>query len=113
MLYSYSEVDYSTMSDAGVKTVYLIVHGQKQLLEQVIEKLVARGLQRSNMQPASLEKSGNKGDLVAMVWPPSTPKEIVVSEITGNRPSESQDIGIDLGAWTSVGQKELYQISLG
>jgi hypothetical protein len=55
------------MSDAGVKTVYLIVHGQKQLLEQVIEKLVARGLQRSNMQPASLEKSGNKGDYVAMV----------------------------------------------
>ncbi|MRN39470.1 MAG: hypothetical protein FIO02_00280 [Nitrosopumilales archaeon] len=100
------------MSEAGVKTVYLIVHGQKQLLEQVIEKLVARGFQRSNMQPASLEKAGNKGDFVAMVWPPSAPKEIVVSEITGNRASESQDITIDLGAWTSVGQKELYRISL-
>jgi hypothetical protein len=61
------------MSVAGVKTVYLIVHEQKQLLEQVIEKLVAQGFQRSNMQPASLEKSGNKGDFVAMVWPPCAP----------------------------------------
>ena len=97
------------MSEAGVRTVYLIVHGQKQLLEQVIEKLVAQGFQRSNMQAASLEKPG---EFVAMVWPPSAPKEIVVSEITGNRASESQAIGIGLGAWTSVGQKELYRISL-
>jgi hypothetical protein len=100
------------MSVGGVRTVYLIVHGQKQLLEQVIEKLVAQGFQRSNMQAASLEKPGNKGEFVAMVWPPSAPKEIVVSEITGNRASESQAIGIGLGAWTSVGQKELYRISI-
>jgi hypothetical protein len=100
------------MSEAGGKTVYLIVHGQKQLLEQVIKKLVARGFKRSNMQAASLEKAGNKGDFVAMVWPPSAPKEIVVNEITGNRASESQDLTIDLGAWTSVGQNELYRISL-
>ena len=100
------------MSEAGAKTVNLIVHGQKHLLEQVIEKLVARGFKRSNMQPASLEKAGNKGDFVAMVWPPTAPVEIVVCEITGNRTSESQDITIDLGAWTSVAQKELYRISL-
>jgi hypothetical protein len=64
------------------------------------------------MQAASLEKPGNKGELVAMVWPTSAPKEIVVSEITGTPASESQAIGIGLGAWTSVGQKELYRISL-
>jgi len=86
------------MSEAGVKSVYLIVHGQKQLLEQVIEKLVAQGFQRNNMQAASLEKPGNKGEFVDMVWPPSAPKEIVISEITGNRPSESQAMGIGLGA---------------
>jgi hypothetical protein len=55
------------MSVAGVRTVYLIVHGQMQLLEQVIEKLVAQGFQWSNMQAASLEKPGNKGEFVAMV----------------------------------------------
>ena len=64
------------------------------------------------MQAPSLEKPGNKGEFVAMVWPPSAPKEIVVREITGNRASESQAIGIGLGAWTSVGQKELYRLSL-
>jgi len=100
------------MSEAGAKTVNLIVHGQKQLLEQVIDKLVAQGFQRSNMQAASLEKPGNKGEFVAMVWPPSAPKEIVVSEITGDRASESQDITIDLGASTSIGQNESYRISL-
>ena len=100
------------MSEAGTKTVYRIVHGQKQLREMVIEKLVARGFKRSNMQAASLEKVGNKGDFVAMVRPPSAPKEIIVSKITGNRASESQEITIDLGAWTSVGQNELYRISL-
>ncbi len=91
------------MSDAGVKTVHLIVHGQKKLLEQVKEKLVAKGFQRSKMRPASLERPGNKGDFVAMVWPPNAPKEIVVSEITETHASESQNKGIDLGAWTSVG----------
>lgn len=74
----------------------------------MIEELVAQGFQRSN----SLEKPGNKGELVAMVWPPSAPKEIVASEITGNRASESQAKGIGICAWTSVGQKELNQLSL-
>ena len=85
------------MSDATVKTVHLLVHGEKKLLEQVKEKLVAKGFQRSKMRP------GNKGDFVAMVWLPNAPKEIVVSEITETHASESQNKGIDLGAWTSVG----------
>jgi hypothetical protein len=100
------------MSDASVKTVHLLVHGEKKLLEQVKEKLVAKGFQRSKMQSASLERSGNNGNYVAMVWPPSAPKEIVVSEITGSHAGESQNIVIDLGAWTSVTQKELYRLSL-
>ena len=55
---------------ASVKTVHLIVHGQKKLLEQVTEKLVAKGFQRGRMQPASLERCGNKEDFVAMELPP-------------------------------------------
>jgi hypothetical protein len=68
---------------ASVKTVHLIVHGQKKLLEQVIEKLVAKGFQRGRIIPASLERCGNKEDFVAMEWPPSAPKEIVVSKLRG------------------------------
>jgi hypothetical protein len=99
------------MAEAPVQTVHLIVHGQKELLEEVEEKLVAKGFQRSRMQPASLDRCGNKGDFVAMVWPPRAPKEIVVSEITGTRSSESEK-NIGIGAWTSISQKELYRISL-
>jgi hypothetical protein len=56
--------------------------GQKKLLEQVKAKLVEKGFQRSKIRQASLERPGNKGDFVAMVWPPDAPKEIDVSEIT-------------------------------
>jgi ketopantoate reductase len=75
------------MSEAHVKTVHLIVHGQKKLLEQVKEKLVAKGFQRSSMQQQVL-------------------KGVEIKEITGTRASESQNNGID--AWTSISQKELY-----
>ena len=39
------------------------------------------------MQNASLDKAGNAGEYVAMVWPPMAPREIVVSEIVGPRES--------------------------
>ncbi len=85
------------MSDAGVKTVHLIVHGQKKLLEQVKEKLVAKGFQRSKMRP------GNKGEEILSRW--SGPlmhlrRSLLVRSRT--HASESQNKGIDLGAWTSV-----------
>lgn len=76
----------SSVMDA-TKTVYLIVHGRKQLLEQVKEKLVLKGFEKEKMQDASLDKAGNAGEYVAMVWPPMAPKEIVVSEIIGPRGS--------------------------
>jgi hypothetical protein len=57
------------MTEARVKTVRLIVHGKKKLLEQAKEKLVAKGFQRIRLQPASLKRCGNKGDSVAVVWP--------------------------------------------
>ena len=56
------------------------------------------------MQPASLEKAGEIGDYVAMVWPPMAPKEIVVSQITGT----GGDNGPGMGAWASIIQKELF-----
>ena len=58
-------------------TVYIIVHGQKQLLDQVQEKLVSKGFERIRMQKASLDKAGGRGEYVAMAWPPMEPEEIV------------------------------------
>jgi hypothetical protein len=91
----------------NTKKVYLIVHGQRQLVEPVKDKLAGR-FKRENMQPASLDKAGQVGEYVAMLWPPMGPKEIVVSEITALGGSE----GRGMGAWSSVSQKELFRVSL-
>jgi hypothetical protein len=101
----------SSVLDA-TKTVYLIVHGRKQLLEQVKEKLALKGFEKEKMQNASLDKAGNAGEYVAMIWPPMAPKEIVVSEIVGPRESGVAAGGEVMGAWGSVEQKEVYRISL-
>jgi hypothetical protein len=91
----------------STKKVYLIVHGQRQLVDPVKEKL-ANKFRRENMQPASLDKAGEVGEYVAMLWPPMAAKEIVVSQITGTGGSGGQG----MGAWSSVSQKELFRVSL-
>jgi hypothetical protein len=92
------------------RTVYIIVHGQRDLFEQVQEKLTSKGFERSRMQKASLDKAGNVGEYVAMVWPPMDPKEILVSRIAGA--AVNANLNTPLGAWASVEQKELYKIPL-
>lgn len=89
------------------KKVYLIVHGQRQLVEPVKDKLAGK-FKRENMQPASLDRAGEVGEYVAMLWPPMAAKEIVVSQITGTGGSG----GPGMGVWSSVSQKELFRVSL-
>jgi hypothetical protein len=91
----------------SAKKVYLIVHGQRQLVEPVKDKLATR-FKRENMQPASLDRAGEVGEYVAMLWPPMAAKEIVVSQITGTGGSGGQG----MGAWGSVSQKELFRVPL-
>jgi hypothetical protein len=91
------------------RKIHLIVHGQRHLIESIEDKLVAAKFLRENMQPASLDKAGDVGDYVAMLWPPMAPKEIVVSQITG---TGSDSGGQGLGAWAAIAQKELFRIPL-
>lgn len=90
----------------ATKKIYLIVHGQRQLMEPIKEKLADK-FKRENMLPASLDKAGEVGEYVAMLWPPMAPKEVVVSQITGTGGS-----GKGMGAWGSVEQKEVFRVSL-
>jgi hypothetical protein len=94
----------------NTKTVYIIVHGQSQLFDQVQDKLISKGFEKVKMQKASLDKAGKPGEYVAMAWPPMAPKEIVISEILGL--SASVNPNIPIGAWASVEQKELDRIDL-
>jgi len=91
------------------RTIYLIVHGQKQLEDKVREKLVSNGFNSERMQLASLDKAGEPGEYVAMVWPPISPREIVVSEITGKNDGKNQS---GMGAWTSIERKDIQRIVL-
>ena len=95
----------------STRKIHLIVHGQHQLIEPAKDKLAATKFLRENMQPASLDKAGDIGDYVAMLWPPMAPKEIVVSQITGTG-SEGSDSGQGMGAWASIIQKELFRVPL-
>jgi len=92
----------------STRKVHLIVHGQHALIEPAKVKLAAAKFLQGNMQPASLDKAGEIGDYVAMLWPPMAPKEIVVSQIMGT----GSDSGLDIGAWASIIQKELFRIPL-
>jgi hypothetical protein len=100
----------------ATKTIYIIVHGKKDLVDQVKEKLAFRGFKKEKMQNAHLDKAGNPGEYVAMIWPPMAPKEILVNEITelpskgGKNGERGENRG--MGAWENVGQKELYRIPL-
>jgi hypothetical protein len=88
----------------------VIVHGQTNLMTEVTAKLVLKGFKKENIQMARVDKAGSIGDYVAMVWPPGTPQEIIVSQIgeskiTQNNPSAPS-------VWQDVQQNELYRIPL-
>ena len=93
----------------STKKIYLIVHGQRQLMDTVKDKLASK-FSKENMLPASLEKAGETGEYVAMIWPPMAPTEIVVSGITG--PNTTGEGGRGMGAWGTVSMKELMRLPL-
>jgi len=90
------------------KNVHVIVHGQKEMFESVKSKLVALGFKSEQMVVADMNKPGNAGDYVAMLWPPMAPNEIIVSEII----DLNNKNGRGMGAWATVNQKELQRIPL-
>jgi hypothetical protein len=92
----------------STRRIHLIVHGQRDLIEPIKIKLATSKFLRENMQPASLDKAGEIGDYVAMLWPPMAPKEIIISQITGT----GSDSGQGMGAWASIIQKEFFRIPL-
>lgn len=92
----------------STRKIHLIVHGQHQLIEPAKDELAAAKFLRENMQPASLDKAGDIGDYVAMLWPPMAPKEIVVSQITGTGSESGQGMGV----WASITRKELFRVPL-
>jgi len=61
------------------------------------------------MQLASLDKAVEPGEYVSMVWPPMSPREIIVSEIMGKHDGKNQS---GIGAWTSIERNDVQKILL-
>jgi hypothetical protein len=102
-----STIDYN-------KTVYLIVHGQHDLIDAIKNKLISLGFTKNNLVPASSQKTGNIGDYVAMAWPPMRATEIIINEITGinqveNQVETKEDV---MGAWSNINKIEISRIPL-
>ena len=91
--------------------VHVIVHGQRDLLERIISKLVLKGFRKEDIFAARLNEAGQIGDYVAMAWPPVKPQEVVISQIVGNNRPEEKSFAP--GAWEAIQQNELYRIPLG
>lgn len=98
-----SAIDYN-------KTVHLIVHGQHDLLGTIKNKLTSLGFSEEKLLPASLQKTGNMGEYVAMAWPPMHATEIIISEITGVNQAQSKENV--MGAWSNISQKEVSRVAL-
>jgi hypothetical protein len=90
------------------KKVYLIVHGQRNLIDMMKDKLSAN-FNKENMLPASLDKAGDIGDYVAMLWPPMAPTNIAVSQVVG---PDEEGKSFGMGAWSAVKLKDVTTISL-
>jgi hypothetical protein len=91
------------------KTVYLIVHGQRYLENKVREKLVSNGIKPERIQLANLDKAGESGEYVAMIWPPMAPSEIKISEIVGKNDGKGQS---GMGAWSSIERNDIKTIAM-
>jgi hypothetical protein len=96
----------------STKKVYIIVHGQRNLLEPVKEKLASAGFKKENMEMASLEKAGSAGEYCAMLWPPMAPTDIAVSQITGPAEGAGGQGSRGMGAWGTVAMKQILKIPL-
>jgi hypothetical protein len=96
-------------------TVHIIVHGRMTLFDKAKDLLGKKGFDSQKMRLASLEEAGKTGEYVAMLWPPWDPKEIILSEITNLTESPDQKqpaTSMAMGAWSTVGQKEISRIEL-
>ena len=71
--------------------------------------MVFNGFKSERMQLASLDKAGEPGEYVAMVWPPMYPREIIVSEITGKHDGKNHS---GMGAWASIERNDIQKILL-
>jgi len=92
------------------KSVYLFVHGQKDLEESSKNLLVENGFSNDKIILAKSNMVGNIGDYMALLWAPRNPSVIKIQKITEIEKVEKPE-GV-LGLWKGVTWDDLFEISL-
>jgi hypothetical protein len=86
------------------KTVHLIVHRQHNFIDTIKHKLTSLAFTQNNLVPASMQKTGNIGEYVAMAWPQMCASEIIMNKITGINQTQTKDSV--MGGWSNIDQKK-------
>lgn len=91
------------------KSVYLFVHGRKDLGEPAVKLLVENGFAKEKIILAKSNEVGSIGDYMALLWMPPNPDHIKIQKITKVEPVEPEGI---LGLWKGVSTDDLFEIKL-
>ena len=91
------------------KPVYLFVHGRKDLESVATNALVANGFPKDKIISATVDKVGNVGDYMAMLWMPPTPDHIKIQKITKVDAVKPEGM---TGLWKGVSKEDLFTIPL-
>ncbi|HEV2193357.1 MAG TPA: hypothetical protein VGR54_07065 [Nitrosopumilaceae archaeon] len=92
------------------KSVYLFVHGRRDLEPVATQALVTNGFAKDKIISAKPDQVGNVGDYMAMIWMPPNPDHIKIQKITKVDPVPAEGM---VGLWKGVSKEDLFQIKLG
>jgi hypothetical protein len=91
------------------KSVYLFVHGRRDLEAAATNALVANGFSKDKITSAKPDQVGNVGDYMAMLWMPPNPDHIKIQKITKVEQVTPEGM---TGLWKGVSKEDLFQIKL-
>ncbi len=91
------------------KPVYLFVHGQKDLEQPAVKKLVQNGFSQEKIILAKSTEVGKVDDYMAMLWMPPNLDHIKIQKITKVDPVKPEGM---LGLWEGVSKEDLFTIPL-
>jgi hypothetical protein len=92
------------------KSVYLFVHGQKDLEESSKNLLVKNGFSKDKIILAKSDMVGNIGDYMALLWAPRNSSIIKIQKITKVENVEKPE-GV-VGLWEGVTRDDIFEIPL-
>ena len=97
----------STIDSA--RSVYLFVHGRRDLEQKAIDTLVSKGFSKDKIVAAKPDAVGIAGDYMAMLWMPPNPDHIKIQKITKVEPVKPEGM---IGLWKGVSKEDLFTVSL-